>query len=350
MKSKTCSVVAFVSGKGGVGKTLLSVNLANLTATSGLKTVLLDCDLLNRGATALLQPSIKDNSTLKNLVLEKYKDINLVEIGKVLFLPSSATGQILNLKELPVDYLTWKAILQEIINEIIEKYGPQVIIIDSEAGPHALSIGIAGIADKTVIVSEADPVTWDGTLNFRSYLQNAYGNEKQFYFLLNKIPKKFNFGNLDDYYENKIGGLLKNLKIMAFIPFEYQIFESFGEVMFVTDEFPKSVFSQKLKLLAYDLLKDKADLFKEEVKSENLRILDFDEGEIKFINRRLRPATSKKSMMYQALGIIMLITGIFAVLFGTNPQVLFENPIITLGYSYAIIGIIIIAYSFFRRR
>jgi len=343
MSEKSCSIVAFVSGKGGVGKTLLSVNFARYLAKNNITTVLLDLDLLNRGATALLQTSVRENEpTVEKLVISGYKQepLELREVGGFHFLPSSQTGRIVDWKKLPSDSEHWRDVLKSIINGIIEKYRPQVVILDSEVGPHALSISIAGLADSTIIVSEADPVTWDGTLNYRSYLINAYGEERKFLFLLNKVPEKFNFKQLDQYYNNQISNLLRNLKIISFIPFEYEVFESFGEYRFVVDSLPKSVFSSKIRLLANDLLKEQLP----QITTPDL------ERDHDIIARRIKSPVSIFAARYQIMGWVLLLAGVVAIIFGTNARVLFENPILAIGFVYALIGVVILIYGYFRKR
>lgn len=50
-------IIAFMSGKGGVGKTGLAINVANFCAENGAKVLLVDCDLNTNGATTFFQLS-----------------------------------------------------------------------------------------------------------------------------------------------------------------------------------------------------------------------------------------------------------------------------------------------------
>jgi flagellar biosynthesis protein FlhG len=339
----SCSIVAFVSGKGGVGKTLLSVNLARFLASLRIKTVLIDLDMLNRGATALLQPSVGDNEkTFSRLALSNSQpeELELRQVGEFYFLPSTSTGEIVDWKKLPLDYQQWRKLLLNTLEKIIQKYQPQVIIIDSEVGPHALSIGIAGVADSTIIVSEADPVTWDGTLNYRSYLVEAYGDKKQFFFLLNKVPEKFNFEKLNQYYGEQVSRLLRNLKIISFIPFEYDVSENFGEYKFIVDNLPESVFSSKIKLLAYDLLKERLPEYpRSQLERDRAAIM-----------KRIRPKASRFNRQVQIMGWLLTALGVGAILLSTSYRMLIENPTMTVGLVYGIGGTILIAYGYFRKK
>lgn len=70
MPGKNAEIIAMMSAKGGVGKTSLSVNIANTCAGVGRKVLLIDCDIHTYGATAFfrlgnyLNPSLFDEDFL----------------------------------------------------------------------------------------------------------------------------------------------------------------------------------------------------------------------------------------------------------------------------------------------
>src|SRR4051794_39865113 len=82
--------IAFASGKGGVGKTLLAANFARLASTR-LRCVLLDLDLQNQGSSGLLSGSLRPGCTNAFDMLNGGPvDIeNIIEISPQLwFIPS----------------------------------------------------------------------------------------------------------------------------------------------------------------------------------------------------------------------------------------------------------------------
>ena len=62
-------ILTISSGKGGVGKTVIAANLARLLSWSGQSILLVDLDLYNRGASALLADLVtKDHATVADLL------------------------------------------------------------------------------------------------------------------------------------------------------------------------------------------------------------------------------------------------------------------------------------------
>ena len=53
--------VALLSGKGGSGKTTLSLTIAYMFASYELKVLLVDCDLLTNGATYFFEDHLSGN-------------------------------------------------------------------------------------------------------------------------------------------------------------------------------------------------------------------------------------------------------------------------------------------------
>ena len=55
LQNRTGSVIAFMSGKGGVGKTGMAINVANFCAENGKRVLLVDCDINTKGATTFFK-------------------------------------------------------------------------------------------------------------------------------------------------------------------------------------------------------------------------------------------------------------------------------------------------------
>jgi DNA-binding transcriptional MerR regulator len=93
-------IITFTSGKGGVGKTSLSVNLSLLAQSRGFRTALLDGDLGMADAHALL--GMRPSKNISNLFTEhiRLKEVMLETYGGLRFVPGcSGEFNIANLDD-----------------------------------------------------------------------------------------------------------------------------------------------------------------------------------------------------------------------------------------------------------
>lgn len=138
--------IAFLSGKGGVGKTSLSVNIAVILARMGKKIIFVDCDLGLANADILL--GIKPRITLDGILAEG-GDIkkSLIEVPSGLFiLPGSEST------------VPRKAVgggqLQDVLMGIDDH--AEIIIMDGGAGIDEGVQHIGMLADEVVIVASPE--------------------------------------------------------------------------------------------------------------------------------------------------------------------------------------------------
>jgi flagellar biosynthesis protein FlhG len=138
--------LAFLSGKGGVGKTSLAVNIALVLARMGKKTVFVDCDLGLANADILLgiQPRITLDGILANGGDVKK---SLIEVPSGLFiLPGSES----TIPKKAVGGGRLQDILMELDNDA------EIIIMDGGAGIDEGVQHIAMLADEIVIVTSPE--------------------------------------------------------------------------------------------------------------------------------------------------------------------------------------------------
>ena len=142
-------IITVTSGKGGVGKTNLSVNMALAFARLGKKVIVMDADLglanvnvmLNMIPKYNLYHVIKKQKTIREILVETEYGISIVA-------GASGFSQIANLGE--DDRKDFIAELETLTNA-------DIIIIDTSAGVSSNVLDFIAAADDAVIITTPEP-------------------------------------------------------------------------------------------------------------------------------------------------------------------------------------------------
>src|SRR5262252_7122219 len=166
--SNDISCIAIVSGKGGVGKTMLSANFAWLCSKLG-RTALIDLDFQNQGATGLFAPHFKlgNSNSFEAITLEELPFLTYVPIAPDLFfLPALAWHSPPSHREIASisNSYDFSKKLASFVNSLVTKEGFQFVIFDCHGGVDNVSLAAFRCANETLMVTEADTVTFAGTL------------------------------------------------------------------------------------------------------------------------------------------------------------------------------------------
>lgn len=144
MAIEKVKALAVVSGKGGVGKSLLALNLALGLGKSGMNTLLFDAAGGNLATLSnLAQASVnKNRSTTGNLAQKVWLHVSSLRN------PCLVT----NSKGI-------RSLLQEIIGIVP---GFQYVVFDCPTGVNAISQTLAGLSERVALVSTSDPTSIAG--------------------------------------------------------------------------------------------------------------------------------------------------------------------------------------------
>jgi len=142
-------IVTVTSGKGGVGKTNVSVNMALAYARLGKKVVVMDADLglanvnvmLNMIPKYNLYHVIRKQKTMKEIMVETEYGISIVA-------GASGFSKIANLTEEE---------RQNFIEELDTLSNADIIIIDTSAGVSSNVLDFIAAADDAVIITTPEP-------------------------------------------------------------------------------------------------------------------------------------------------------------------------------------------------
>ena len=254
----TC--ISFVSGKGGVGKTLLAANFA-WVCSQVARTALVDLDFQNQGCSGLFAPhvSLEGGNALDYIKKDGTPDETFVQVSKTLsFLPAVSwrdrTSQIEIIAYTATEEFRQK--LSAFVDRL--KHTFDVVVLDCHGGVEAASLAAYQASDVTLMVTEADSVTFAGTLELLAHYKEEGGGSTPVKFIVNRLPSKYRWGDLEKIYGTYLGEKLLDLpmdrSVFCYIPSEELLAGSFGEYPFHAELAPRSIFSQKVHYNAYSLL------------------------------------------------------------------------------------------------
>ncbi|MEZ6243790.1 MAG: AAA family ATPase [Phycisphaerales bacterium] len=154
VRKRAAPVIAIASGKGGVGKTSTSVNLAIALASLGKKITLLDADLGLANADVLcgMLPSTRLEHSLVRGSRQSLDQIALAAPGGFRLVPGSVgVARMANLPRSARD-----ALIERLIE--IERTS-DLVLIDTSAGIHDSVTSMIWASDLCLVVATAEPTS-----------------------------------------------------------------------------------------------------------------------------------------------------------------------------------------------
>ncbi|AEF82745.1 MinD/ParA family protein [Leadbettera azotonutricia] len=167
-KNGKTRIITVTSGKGGVGKTNVSVNMALAYARLGKKVVVMDADLglanvnvmLNMIPKYNLYHVIRKQKTMKEIMVETNYGISIVA-------GASGFSKIANLTEEE---------RQNFIEELETLSNADIIIIDTSAGVSSNVLDFIAAADDAVIITTPEPTAITDAYGIIKIIATEYDN------------------------------------------------------------------------------------------------------------------------------------------------------------------------------
>jgi len=229
-----------VSGKGGVGKTLVAAGLACSFVQKGLKTLAIDADsspnlALTLGITPENARKILPISENKELI-ESKTTTDYPGIYRLSFTVNDIVRKYSVSTPLGVDMIVMgtvksvgsgctcpaNAVLRALLRHLVVERD-EAIVLDMEAGVEHMGRGTARNVDKLLIVADANMKALEIAKHIQELARNA--GMKEVFLVGNKVG--------DDIQEEAIKNFAEKngLRILAFVPFDQKVaeFEMRGE-------------------------------------------------------------------------------------------------------------------------
>jgi flagellar biosynthesis protein FlhG len=204
-KNGKTRIITITSGKGGVGKTNMSVNLALAYARLGKKVVVMDADLglanvnimLNVVPKFNLYDMIRKGKTMKEIMVETDYGISIV---------AGALGisQIANLNDKE---------RQRFIEELSTLSFADIIIIDTSAGVSSNVLDFIAAADDAIIITTPEPTAITDAYGIIKIIATEYDNlDMELKLVVNRVKVATDAKKVADRMIN-IAGQFLNLKV-----------------------------------------------------------------------------------------------------------------------------------------
>lgn len=301
------TAIAFLSGKGGSGKTTLALSLADLLCRCEVRVLLVDCDLSTNGATYFYESKFSDwNQNEKSrlysfdelLNVDGYKNIEPLKIRENLdFIPSIAG--------ISEQYLGEKAVLHSYDHTIQlhtfldwARQNYDVILFDCQAGYTELLSTLLPLVDIDLFVLETDSISASAMRSLHLKIGNVLGHARLYQVFNKATPEEF------EIYSKIVGTFFTNIGTLLF---DWKIRQAFSRSQIPDLENTSAQYGSDLCNICKIVLFDNGIQQKIEQFSYQLHLQRLDE-EHKNIEGKLYTLASKPSQFFKVVSVVFLFT------------------------------------------
>ncbi len=214
--------VAFLSGKGGSGKTTLALSMADLLCRCGVKTLLVDCDLSTNGATYFYESQINEWNNSHLVTVSSFSGILSGRDGASMPIPLSVSQQldfIPSISEISREWTTETAIkasgnaerrLDIFLDWTQFDSDYDVVLLDCQAGHSEFLPVLLPRMDADLFVLEADSISASAMRSLHLKDGKYFGRARLYQVFNKATPEEF------DIYSKIVGTFFTNIGTLRF--------------------------------------------------------------------------------------------------------------------------------------
>ncbi len=244
--NKGTRVITISSGKGGVGKSNVSLNLALALTEFKQKVILLDADLglANLDVILGLTPAynlshvIDGEKSISEVIIEGPNGLYLIPGG-------SGMQELANLKE-------WQ--LENFLTKLSKMEGKaDYLLIDTGAGLSKSVLSFALAADELIVVTTHEPTAITDAYGFIKslYQQNYQG---RMYLVVNRVPSPKEAAVVYNKLQIAVNRFLKhNIEFLGFVVEDTKVRQAIQEQQAFLLTYPQSMAAQNIYTIAAKL-------------------------------------------------------------------------------------------------
>ena len=305
------TTIAFLSGKGGSGKTTLALSVADLLCRCKVKTLLVDCDLSTNGATYFYETQLVNRNRSGGIRVISFsrllndnswaETINVLKIASNMdFIPSISSISSQHL----TDEVMWhdpasEARLQNFTEWAKKSY--EVILFDCQAGYTELLPILLPLMNVDLFVLEADSISASAMRSLHLKIGSSLGHA-QLYQVFNKATKE-EF----DIYSKIVGTFFTNIGTLLF---DWKIRQAFSRSQIPDLEYTSAQYGFDLCDICKIIFQGSAILEKLDRFSIQLRYRQLDEKRQQ-IEEKIYGKTFKRRFRFKKLFSAVIVCFLF---------------------------------------
>ncbi|MFW5962077.1 MAG: MinD/ParA family protein [bacterium] len=249
-EKKNARIIAIASGKGGVGKSNVSVNLALTMQKKGMKTLIIDADMGMANIDVLLGMTPQYNLSHVLRGQHRFEEVVLEGPHGMHFLPGTSGAS--NLTDISGTAIQRLLDASDFIEDNYD-----VVLIDVGAGGHRGTINFIKAADEAIIVLTPEPTAIMDAYSMIKILDDSeYGSSINL--LINQVGSNREGESVSSRMEKVIKQYLGfEINTIGYIPYDRKVSKSVKEQKPITSLYPNSKASYAIEEITNSLLNRK---------------------------------------------------------------------------------------------